>query len=277
MSAALQLASTFEGQPLSTIQYKGQPVWPAYQVGAVLGYSAGGSRFTKRISGAWSDEFVEGQDFVRVEGEDLAALKVALSLGPDSGPSRSPLPAEVAGSRLAPDSGSSQGSLPTDPVGSRARHLLLLTEAGMYLACLLTRKPAGRRLRRWLASEILPALARGESVGVVPSSPRSVHPDVETRLAKLEAVLLTRSAAALPPARPRTKAEVARLVGRRAEDNELRALLAGRSDVTSAEAARLLGMPDSLGARISAGRRMSRLGWRRRKTPADGRFFARPN
>lgn len=137
MSAALQVYE-FEGHQVPIVMYRGEPTWPARDVGRAMGYEGSGDRFVQAITHDWSEEIEEGFGYHRAE------------------------PAKSAGS---------------DVCRSGGRSPILLTEPGIYLACLLSKKPAGRRLRRWLATEVLPALRRGEVVGG----------GVEARLARLEA------------------------------------------------------------------------------------------
>lgn len=89
-----------------------------------------------------ADEFIPGVDFLVVEGEQLAQLKAA-----------------------APD-----------VVDPRAPSLMLLTESGVHLACILTRQPAGVRLRRWLADVALPALRQGAPLAPAPGAPSAERP-----------------------------------------------------------------------------------------------------
>jgi len=138
MNTAIHTLKTPSGHTLTTITYRGEPCWIAQEVGAALGYAQNGKRLSTKITGAWSNEAIEGVDFWRIEGDELADLKRALV-------------------QLDTDPVSS-------PVGANTKSLILLTERGIWLACLKTNKPAGVELRRWLASEVLPALRRGELV-----------------------------------------------------------------------------------------------------------------
>ena len=145
------------GHTLTTVHYKGQPCWIAQEIGQVLEYSKNGSRLSEQITQDWSGEAIEGVDFFKVEGEELAEIKAVLE-------------------QLSPDSGDSQP-------GPRTRHLLLLTEQGVFLACLKTNKPAGITLRRWLASEVLPAL-RQTGTYTAPIAEPTLELERERRLAR---------------------------------------------------------------------------------------------
>lgn len=129
----------FEGRPLTTLRYRGRPVWLAKEVGRELGYSSDGRRLIVNIREKWSEEFVEGVDFIKVEGDELRDIKALLGLVSESDTSRAP-------------------------------SLLLLTESGFHLACLKTNQPIGVKLRRWLADEVLPKLARGETASACSAS-----------------------------------------------------------------------------------------------------------
>jgi prophage antirepressor-like protein len=131
----------FEGHALTTLTYQDRPVFIAREVGALLEYAHSGGRLVDKITGDWSDEFIDSRDFIRLEGEALADFK-ALT-----------------------------GELPTESVGSRTRHLLLLTESGMDLVCIKTSKEVGKRLRRFIVDHVLPKLRRG-----IPVEPQKAPP-----------------------------------------------------------------------------------------------------
>lgn len=137
MSASLTtIVSDFQGHALTTIEYKGKPAWIAREVGTAIGYANGGKRFAGKITSEWSEEMIEGKDYISAEGEELEFLKSALPKGgPDSGP---PL--------------------------KGAKSAVLLLESGLHMALVKTTKPAGRKLRRFLVDEVLPKLARAEPV-----------------------------------------------------------------------------------------------------------------
>lgn len=122
-----KIESAFEGATLITYTLDGRPCWIAREVGEVLGYAEEGKRLPRNISSDWADEAIEGKDFAILTGAELEAFKAAL--GADSAPSRAP-------------------------------SLMVLFESGIHLACLKTRNPRGRLLRRFLADEVLPQLAR---------------------------------------------------------------------------------------------------------------------
>lgn len=127
-NALVRLTATFEGHDITTLEVGGAAAWTAREVGSALGYQDDGKRLSRSITADWSDDFILGRDYHLLTGDDLAALKA-----------------------MAPE-----------VVDPRTPSLLLLTESGLYLATMLSKKPAGRRLRRWLADEVLPSLRRGE-------------------------------------------------------------------------------------------------------------------
>ena len=94
-----------------------------------MGYARGGERLVTNITKDWQEEFIEGHDFVILSGEELVDFKELLELT-------------------------------TKSVGSSVWHLLLLFEPGLNMALAKTNKPAGRRLRRFIADEVLPQIAR---------------------------------------------------------------------------------------------------------------------
>ena len=128
---------TFEGAPLVTLTYQGRPAWIARHIGTRLGYAHDGKRFVNLILGEWKDEFIEGRDYVVLSGDELAAFK------------------ELPGA---------------ESLAARTNNsLLVLFETGLHLALIKTRKKAGRDLRQFLATEVMPQLVR--TGAYLPQSP----------------------------------------------------------------------------------------------------------
>jgi len=148
LTALVKTSYQFEGHHLTQVEYQGQPCWIAREVGAALGYDKGGGRFSQKITSAWAAEFTDGQDYHRLSGPELASLAALLD---------------------APESGASRH-------GGLRYQILLLTESGVWLGCILSRKPAGRRLRRWLATEVLPQLRQTGSYGLDAPPPPAAPP-----------------------------------------------------------------------------------------------------
>ncbi len=142
----------FEGKKLTTIMYKGQPVWLAGEVSLALGY-CDQKKLANKITQRWADEFIEGKDFVKLLGAELLDFKNILGLEPKMGSSFNHCP-----------------------------NLILLTETGLNLALMKTRNPAGVRLRRFLADEVLPALTHHGSFSLK-QSPRKKPADELKELA----------------------------------------------------------------------------------------------
>lgn len=131
--AAVVHRDRFDNHALDVIQYKGRPCWVAREIGTALGYSQGGKRLVTNVTNDWSDEFVAGHDYEVLTGEDLASFKAVAEPG-------------------------------TESVPSFASSAIILYESGVHLACIKTDKPAGKRLRRHLVEDVLPKLARGETI-----------------------------------------------------------------------------------------------------------------
>ncbi len=119
----------FEGSTLTQLEIDGRPAWIAQEVGKALGYTDP-RRFRDSIRTRWSEEFIEGVDVAMLDGERLDTLR----------------------------------RLSTNPVHSHTRALLVLFESGLHLALVKTPMEAGRRLRRFLVTEVLPKLARQQGV-----------------------------------------------------------------------------------------------------------------
>lgn len=132
----IELATTFEGHSLRVLRWKERFVWIASEVARAMGYS-NPSKLTEKIAGSWAIDFIEGVDFEVLRGDDLGRFRDVL---PESG--------------TAP-----RGRLPES--GGR---LLVLFESGLHMALLKARVAKSIALRRFLVTEVLPKLARGESV-----------------------------------------------------------------------------------------------------------------
>ena len=129
MNKLVNITREFEGGQLTTIVYRGRPAWIAREVGAAIGYAREGERLITNMTADWAGEFIEGTDYLVLQGSELAQFKQLIQLT-------------------------------TDSVGSRSRHVTLLLEPGLHLALAKTNKPVGVRLRRFLVDEVLPQLVR---------------------------------------------------------------------------------------------------------------------
>lgn len=133
----VRLDVEFEGHGLSFIPFKGRQIVVAAQMGQALDYENDGQKLVDSVRDNWGDEFIEDHDYKVLAGKDLRELKDALRL--------------TRNLRV-----------------SRARHLMVLFEPGFDLVCQKTEKPAGKRLRRYLADEVIPKLRRGGTVTTMP-------------------------------------------------------------------------------------------------------------
>lgn len=136
----------YEGHCLTVIELRGEVWCLCTEVALVLGYKKS-SKLAELIRANWSGEFILGHDYLKVTGEELAALKEAL--------------------RLTPQQGVSSGDADPISVSGHTPNLLLLSRSGLDMALLKTRKEAGARLRRWLVDVVFPQLR---------------HPEAETEL-----------------------------------------------------------------------------------------------
>jgi prophage antirepressor-like protein len=116
------------GKPLPVYSINGVPHWVARQVGDVLRYGKGGGELVGMISGEWREEFTDADRCV-LKGVNLKDFKGLVWVD-----GKSP-------STFAPS-------------------LMPLTESGVIIATTLSHKPAGTRMRRWLADEVLPQIMR---------------------------------------------------------------------------------------------------------------------
>lgn len=130
MNALVRHNAVFEGRKLTTLELDGRRAWLAREVGEAIGYAQRGKRFATKITGEWSKELQAGRDYQVLTGKELAEFKERLFKG--------------------------TGAV---PLGGN-RGLLVLFESGLHLALVKTTKSAGVRLRRFLAEQVLPQLAR---------------------------------------------------------------------------------------------------------------------
>ncbi len=144
MNTTIAITNDFEGTALTTIQYQGRPCWIANEIGTALGYAHGGRRLIQSVTKNWRREFAPGTDYLILKGKELKDFK----------------------SLLADD---------TDLVSSKLeqsrRGIMLLFETGLYLVVQKTEKPAGVRLRRFLAEDVLPQIRRTGSYTPPPPQP----------------------------------------------------------------------------------------------------------
>lgn len=132
-SAAGPLPAVFEDTPITFHTFRGRVCVIGAELGAALGYADDGRTLVESVRSDWSDDLIDGRDYAVLVGDDLAEFKAA-----------------------ARDNGTAPSC--------RTARLMVLFESGFDLACLLCRKPAGRRLRRFVASDVLPRLRRGEPI-----------------------------------------------------------------------------------------------------------------
>lgn len=133
---------TLAGHDLPVIEYRGQPVMFAAKVAEALEYDDP-NRLGEFIGGKWAPRFREGTDYVRLTGDDLAALK-------------------------AVDHPTIRGS-----VDSRASSVTLLTEAGAQVAAMLSRTKVGDRVRWEIVDTLIPAIRK--LAAPIPEPPKQIE------------------------------------------------------------------------------------------------------
>ena len=124
---------TFEGHPLSLVTFQERPAFIAREVGAALGYAKSGSRLVEKVHREWSDELIDGKDYIKLTGDALAWFKANYPVSTES---------------------------VDTPTHDHVVNLYLLFESGVHAVLLLSRQPRARAMRRWLAEEVMPQLAR---------------------------------------------------------------------------------------------------------------------
>lgn len=153
-----------EGRALTAVYYEGEPCVLASEFGAMLGYGNDGTRLGKMISKEWADDFEEGKHFAVVRGKSLKDLKELVEL--------------------------STYDVPCSPIGKNARHVTLLTLAGINKVLLKTEKPIGVKIRDWLVEDVFPALREHGRYSLPDAEP---EPDRPKSLAELREERLQRA------------------------------------------------------------------------------------
>jgi prophage antirepressor-like protein len=157
--------------PITTVEFKGRPIFFVDELAEALGY-AGKGNLADLLRREWAEEVEEGVEILVVTNGDIRTLQ-KLREANDS-------------VRQTESCGDDVGE---EPTRGGARKLIVLTEAGVHLVCIKTEKPAGKRLRRWLAREVLPAIRRTGGYQAPGAAPAPVDPTFEERLRRLEATL----------------------------------------------------------------------------------------
>lgn len=186
MEAIILRECEFEGAPLPVYEVDGKPHWIARQVGVALGYGKDGSTLVTSITRNWKDAFAEGDEVLTLKGKKLQEFK-GLVEGDDS------------------------SSLPFASV------LMLLSEKGLHKVLMLTRQPAGDRMRDWLAGEVLPQIVRD---GRFLPDRRVVDGQLTSGSVELAKVGVAQTRADAELIRAQASLERAQAMGRNAETRE---------------------------------------------------------
>ena len=118
----------FGGKALSVFQFRGRECWIAQDVARVLGYEPKGWSSSWR-SWTEAEELLTEKEFLVLRGPELREFKAQMDV------------------------------TAIDAV-SRAPNLTILFESGLNAVCLLTDKPFGKLLRRFVSEKVLPDLRR---------------------------------------------------------------------------------------------------------------------
>lgn len=156
---------TLAGHELPVIEYHGRAVMFARNVAEVLEYEDA-NKLGEYIGGKWRGRLREGTDYVRLTGDDLAALK-------------------------AVDLPSIRGK-----VDAHARSVVLLTEAGAQVAAMLSRTAVGDRVRWDIVDVLIPALRKLAAPPPPPQKLLAGPVDLLKEAVRLDADVLARSCGA---------------------------------------------------------------------------------
>lgn len=159
----------FEGQPLTTYIIDGAELWRSSDVAKLLGYNSG-RKIASNISGPWAEEFIDGTDYRVIAGEPLDAIKATCA--------------------------------PNGDEWARVPSALFLTEQGVNLVCMKTRKPKGVDFRRWLAEDVIPSIRATGGYRAPTAPPWPDQPGLEVDgLADTHAELAAEAIGVLTPER----------------------------------------------------------------------------
>ena len=167
---------TFNDTAIHLIPYEGGPCFLASEVGIALGYKDSFD-LARKLNSDWQEEFLDS-DVIKVTGQDLSDLKEAVAESLAEAMGESPI--------------ASEGNRKPSPINKFAPHTLLLTQSGVNLACMKAQTGHGVSFRRWLATEVLPAIQKtgsyslkGAKVEVETEAPREVACAKDTAAATL--------------------------------------------------------------------------------------------
>lgn len=149
----------FGGSPRAIYSFRGKACMIAAEAGLALGYGENGKLLVTMMRRDWADELIEGRDYEVLTGQNLADFKAVW--------------------------GDAEGSS-----ASKTNRLTILYEPGLWAVCLLSKKPAGKQLRRQLADEVLPQLARTGRYEPAPAAP-VIDAATLARLERLETMALS--------------------------------------------------------------------------------------
>jgi prophage antirepressor-like protein len=153
----------FFDKDIHVLSYHGNDFFIANEVAEALEYNDP-RNMTKKILDDWSDEFIEGTDYVFIEGEELNDLRLNFERG------ESPRANFAALNQCL------------DLIPSKARSLTLLSEQGIQLVCLKSKTQKAKDFRRWVI-EVLSNMRKG----IQPQVVSQTQDDRESRLREKQA------------------------------------------------------------------------------------------
>ncbi|HCB04509.1 MAG TPA: hypothetical protein DEQ43_09735 [Nocardioides bacterium] len=143
---------TANGKTLTLIPVRDDWGCVCRDLGQFLEYADNGGRLVTKVTKDWANEMEENLDFLRGRDE------------------------------------------PTDSVGSKitragGRAEVILTRSGINLVCLLSKKPLGKEIRRWLASDVMVKIADTGTYVAPNAEPQPQNPIMEQAFAVLASTL----------------------------------------------------------------------------------------
>lgn len=116
----------FEGHAVHTFEWKGRPCWIATEIVVLFEYADASKTIQQCIE---AEEFEEGVEYQVLRGRELAKFVTTVKV--------------VANS-----------------VSGKTRQLTIFYEDGIYGFLQYTHKPVGIRFRKWIRSEVVPAIRK---------------------------------------------------------------------------------------------------------------------
>jgi prophage antirepressor-like protein len=147
----------FFDKDIHVLSYNGNDYFIAREVGEALEY-ADPKYMTTKIHDEWADEFIEGVDYIYLEGESFNDFR-----------------ANFAG----------DDRLPQNVLSPKARNITILSEQGVQIVCLKSETNKAKEFRRWVA-ELLSNIRKGIQPQIVSQNNQTNNNKLDLAYKRLE-------------------------------------------------------------------------------------------